>query len=70
MKKYLIAAALIVSFSAPTLALGTFYIMFDTKTRACSMMTSIPLGSRYKMLGSYKSERRAHKAMAGMAKCG
>ena len=31
MKKYLIAAALIVSFSAPTLALGTFYIMFDTE---------------------------------------
>jgi hypothetical protein len=53
MKKYLIAAALIVGFSAPSLALGTFYIMFDTKTRACSMMTSIPSGSRYKMLGSY-----------------
>ena len=70
MKKYLIAAALIVSFSAPSLAIGTFYIMFDTKTRTCSMMTSIPSGSRYKMLGSYGSERKAHRALAGMVKCG
>ena len=29
MKKYLIAAALIVGFSVPALAVETFYIMFD-----------------------------------------
>lgn len=69
MKKYLIAAILIASFSAPSLALGTFYIMFDTKTKTCSMMTSLPGGSRYKMLGSYGSARKAHTAMAGMPKC-
>jgi hypothetical protein len=70
MKKYLIATILIASFSAPVLAGGTFYIMFDTKTKTCSMMKSIPAGSRYKMLGSYESKKKAHAAMAGMRKCG
>ena len=70
MKKYLIAAVLIVSFSAPSLALGTFYIMFDNHTKKCVMMSSNPGGSRYTMLGSYSSQRKAHRAMSSMSQCG
>ena len=69
MKKYLIAAVLIAIFSAPALALGTFYIMFDTTTKHCFMMTSLPHGSRYKMMGKYSSKDAAHAAMAGMKQC-
>jgi len=70
MKKYLIAAVLIASFSAPALALGTFYIMFDTTTKHCFMMTSLPHGkSHYKMMGKYSSKDAAHAAMAGMKQC-
>ena len=34
MKKYLIAAALIVGFSAPSWATETFYVMFDNSMKA------------------------------------
>ena len=61
MKKYLIAAALIVGFSVPALAVELFYIMFDNtmkgKPGACSIMTSEPTDkNRYKMMG--KMDRR------------
>jgi len=70
MKKYLIAAVLIAIFSAPALALGTFYIMFDNNTKHCFMMTSVPHNkSRYKMMGKYSSKDAAHAAMAGMKEC-
>ena len=69
MKKYLIAGVLVASFSAPALALGTFYIMFDNTTKHCFMMTSLAHGSRYKMMGKYSSKDAAHAAMAGMKEC-
>ena len=46
MKKYLVAAALIIGFSTPVLAVETFYIMFDNsmkgKPGACKVMTTKP----------------------------
>ena len=69
MTKYLVAAVLLASLCTPVLAGGTYYIMFDKKTNSCVMMTSIPSGFRYKMMGSYSSAKKAHAAMAGMAKC-
>jgi len=70
MTKYLIAAIMLISLCAPVLAqAGPFYIMFDKKTNKCVMMTKAPSGFRYKMLGSYASAKKAHAAMAGMAKC-
>lgn len=74
MQKYLIAAALIVGFSAPALAVETFYIMFDNTMKgagACSIMTSEPSDTnRYKMMGKYGSKADAESAMHSMKECG
>ena len=71
MKKYLVAAALIVSFSAPVLALETNFIMFDNTTKKCVIMNAEPTDmTRYKMMGKYDSADAANKAMASMKECG
>jgi hypothetical protein len=74
MKKYLVAAALIVSFSTPVLAVETFYIMFDNSMKgqagACKVMTTKPSGANYKMMGEYKSQADADAAMKTMKECG
>ncbi len=74
MKKYLLAAALIVGFSAPVLAVETFYIMFDNSMKgqphACSIMTTKPTDAKYKMMGEYKSKDEAEAAMKTMEGCG
>jgi hypothetical protein len=72
-KKYLVAATLIVGFSTPLLAVETFYIMFDNsmkgKPGACKVMTTKPTGD-YKMMGEYKSQAEADAAMKTMKECG
>ncbi len=74
MQKYLVAAALIVGFCAPALAVETFYIMFDNTMKgqkgACQIMTSKPSDAKYKMMGEYKSKGDAEAAMKTMADCG
>ena len=74
MKKYLLAAALIVGFTMPALAVETFFIMFDNSMKgqpnACQIMTSKPSGSKYKMMGEYKSKGEAETAMHSMKECG
>jgi hypothetical protein len=71
MKKYLIAAALIVGFSVPALAVETFYIMFDNTMKGCTIMTSEPSDKqRYKMMGKYGSKADAETAMHSMKECG
>ena len=67
MQKYLIAAALVVSFAAPALA-EQFYVAFDPASHKCSMMHSQP-GAGMKVMGTYAPEAEAHKAMAGMKEC-
>jgi hypothetical protein len=73
MRKYLIAAALIVTFSAPAFAVETFYIMFDNSMKgqkgACSIMTTKPTDAKYKMMGEYKSKAEAETAMHSMKDC-
>jgi hypothetical protein len=68
MQKYLIAAALIVGFSMPAMAVETFYIMFDNTMKGCKVMTSKPTGD-YKMMGEYKSQAEADAAMKTMKEC-
>jgi len=74
MRKLLIAATLVVGFSAPVLAVETFYIMFDNTMKgqpgACSIMTNKPSGGKYKMMGEYKSRADAESAMKTMKECG
>ena len=54
MKKYLMAAALIIGFSTPALAVETFYIMFDNSMKgqpgACKVMTSQPAGHKLSLI--------------------
>ena len=70
MQKYLIAAALLVSFAAPVLAAETFYIIFDTTLKGCTIATAEPTDqTRYKVLGKYKSNAEAAKAIASMKQC-
>ena len=69
MKKYLLAAILIVAFAVPASA-GAFYVMYDKVTRTCLISKSVPSTSeRFSMMGIYGSEYMAQRAMAGMMKC-
>lgn len=69
MRKYIVAAALIGAFVTPALALkaGVYYVGLDTTTHTCSVVTKMTAGM--KMMGKYKTQAAAEKAMAGMAKC-
>lgn len=70
MKKYVIAALLAGALSGPALATEGFYIVFDSTTHKCSMMTTKPTDmARYKMMGTYGTEAEAHAAMSGMKEC-
>jgi len=71
MKKYLVAAVLIASFSAPVLAVETNFIMFDNTMNGCTIMTTEPTDKvRYKMMGKYNSKAEAETAMHAMKECG
>jgi hypothetical protein len=74
MKKYLVAAALVVGLTSPVLAVETFYVMFDNSMKgqkgACSVMTTKPTGASHKMMGEYKSQAEADAAMKTMKECG
>jgi len=71
MKKYLVAAALVVSFSAPSLAVETNFIMFDNTMKGCVIMTTESTDkTRYKMMGKYNSKAEAEAAMKTMKECG
>jgi hypothetical protein len=70
MKKYLVAAALVVGFATPVLAVETFYIMFDNTMKGCTIMTEKSTDTKYKMMGEYKSKADAEAAMKTMKECG
>jgi hypothetical protein len=70
MRKILIAATLIGAFAAPALAMDSFYIVFDNKTKKCTMARSAPTDTeKFSMMGIYGSEADAHMAMKGMTAC-
>jgi hypothetical protein len=70
MQKYLIAAVLVVSFIVPVLAVETFYIIFDNTLKGCTIATAEPTDkTRYKVLGQYKSNAEAEKAIGSMKRC-
>lgn len=70
MQKYLIAAVLVVSFVAPVLAVETFYIIFDNTLNGCTIATAEPTDkTRYKVLGKYKLNVEAEKAIGSMKEC-
>ena len=70
MKKYLIAAALILGAPQAILAQEAFYLMVDNTTNQCRVMPSSELTStnkaRYKELGKYATIDEAKAAMNSM----
>jgi hypothetical protein len=67
MKKYFVAAVLIVSFAAPAFA-EEIYVVFDPASHKCEAMHNIPEGK--KSMGKFGSMDEAKKAMASMKECG
>lgn len=69
MKKYLVAAALIVSFATPALA-DEVFVMLDMTTKKCMTMKTDPNDQKkYKMLGKYPTPGEAETAMLTMTEC-
>ena len=70
MKKYLVAAALIVAFATPALA-ADYYVALRLGGGGakCEIMTTVPDTKTHKMMGKYSSEADAKAAMAKMAEC-
>ena len=70
MQNHLLAAVLLVSFTVPALAAETFYIIFDTTLKGCTIATVEPSDkTRYKVLGKYKSNAEAEMAIPSMREC-
>jgi hypothetical protein len=69
MKKYLVAAALIVAFATPALA-ADYYVALRLGGGGCEVMSTEPTDTKmYKMMGKYGSEAQAKAAMATMKEC-
>jgi hypothetical protein len=70
MLKHLITAVVLVSFAASALAAETFYIVFDATMHGCTIETAEPTDkTHFKVLGTYKSEAEAKKAIASKNEC-
>jgi hypothetical protein len=52
------------------MAADTFYVIFDATLKGCTIETAEPADKlRYKILGKYKSESEAEKAIVSMKEC-
>ena len=69
MRKYLIAATLIVAFATPALT-DEIYVMLEMSTKKCVTMKTKPGDmTKYKMLGKYPTQGEAETAMHTMTEC-
>ena len=69
MKKYLVAATLIVAFATPALA-DEIYVMLEMSSKKCVTMKTKPSDMhKYKMLGKYPTQGEAETAMHTMTEC-
>jgi hypothetical protein len=71
MKRYIIAAIVLVAFATPALA-ADYYVALRLGggAAACEVMTTPPDAKTHKMMGKYDSEAAAKAAMATMKECG
>jgi hypothetical protein len=70
MTRYLTAAMLVVCLTGPVLAEEVFYVVYDSTMKGCTIAATEPTDKiRYKVLGRYKSEAEAEKAIASMKEC-
>jgi hypothetical protein len=70
MPRYLIAAMLAICSASAALAEDTFYIIYDNTMKGCTIATTEPTDTQnFKVLGKYKSNEEAVKAIASMKQC-
>jgi hypothetical protein len=73
MAKILAALALSAAFATPAIAQSTFYIVQDTKTKRCSIVTSKPTTKTVTVVGPtgtvYKTRTQAEAAMKTVKVC-
>ncbi|MGE5304112.1 MAG: hypothetical protein ACM3TN_12425 [Alphaproteobacteria bacterium] len=70
MTRYLTAAMLVVCLTGPVLAEEMFYVVYDNTLKGCTIAGTEPTDkTRYKVLGRYKSEAEAEKAIGSMKEC-
>ena len=70
MQRYFIAAMLVICLAAPVLAEETFYIVYDSTMKGCTILTTEPTDkARYKVVGKYKTNAEAEKAIASLKEC-
>ena len=69
MRKYMVAAVLLGAFVTPALALvsGPYFVGLNPTTHTCSVVTKMEPGM--KMMGKYKTQAAAEKAMSRMKEC-
>ena len=69
MRRYAVAGILVAAFATPALALvsGTYFVGLNTTTHTCSVVTKMEPGM--KMMGKYKTQAAAERAMARMKEC-
>jgi hypothetical protein len=70
-RKYLVTAALVVSFAAPAFAATEYYVAQNAKTKKCEVTTKKPDGKTWIEIGtsSYKTKADATKAEKAAAEC-
>ena len=68
MKKYMLAAALVVAFAAPALATD-YYVALRLGGGGCEVMSTQPDTKTHKMMGKFSSEAEARSHMATMKEC-
>ena len=66
MRKYLVAAVLIVAFASPGALAEQFYIGYDGNR--CEMFSHKP-GDKMNLIGTFNSKHDAEKAMKEMKQC-
>ena len=70
MRRRLVVTILFVGLTSPALAEETFYIIYDSTMKGCTIVTTEPSDkARYKTVGRFKSESEAEKAITSIKEC-
>ena len=70
MPRYLVATMLALCSGGAAFAADTFYIIYDSTMKGCTIATTPPTDSQnFKVLGQYKSNEEAEKAIATKKEC-
>jgi hypothetical protein len=70
--KYLVGAALLASLATPALAQSSFYVVQDTSTKKCTVVSQKPTVSTMTVVGDgkvYTSQTEAETAMKSVTVC-